>query len=81
MSLCVDCREKALIAALADVPFQVKQLPVGDITCDYTEGNAWAAERKTASDLAKNIMDGRWANTTSVSELEDWGGRSTPANS
>ena len=64
MSICVDCREKKLIAVLADVPFQVKQLPVGDVTCEYAEGSGWVAERKTAHDLAKSIVDGRWADQT-----------------
>ena len=64
MSLCLDCREKRLIAAFGDVPFQVKQLPVGDIICEYPQGTGWVAERKTANDLAKSIIDGRWADQT-----------------
>ena len=46
------------------MPFQVKLLPVGDITGEYTEGSGWVAERKTANDLAKNIIDGRRADQT-----------------
>jgi ERCC4-type nuclease len=47
------------------VVFQVKSLTIGDVTCSYEDGSAWVAERKTADDIAKSIIDGRWAEQTS----------------
>ena len=37
----------------------MKPLAVGDVICTYEDDSAWVAERKTASDLAKSIIDGR----------------------
>ena len=59
MTLHVDYREQQLIRIL-DVPHIVRNLCVGDILCDYGPGSQWIAERKTASDLARSIADGRW---------------------
>ena len=40
--LIVDRREKDLIHALADVPHEVRELPVGDVVCEYGAGDgAW----------------------------------------
>lgn len=60
MALSVDHRERGLIEALACVPHTVKTLLVGDLVCEYEEGNSWIAERKRADDLAKSIKTGRW---------------------
>ena len=58
--LTVDRRETDLIRALADVPHTVRELPVGDVLCEYgDEDGAWIAERKCASDLAASIINGR----------------------
>ena len=66
MQLFVDWRERALSNALEDVPHTLKDLPVGDVLCQYTDGRAsWVAERKKASDLAASIASGRWAEQTS----------------
>ena len=56
--LTLDRREKDLSHALADVPHQMRELPVGDVLCEYGE-NTWIAERKRASDLAASIVSGR----------------------
>ncbi len=58
--LTVDRREVDLSRALADVPHEVLELPVGDIVCEYGEGEgAWVGERKRASDLAASLTGGR----------------------
>ena len=58
--LTVDRREKDLIHALADIPHEVRELPVGDVVCEYGAGDgAWAGERKRASDLAASLTGGR----------------------
>jgi len=60
MQLFVDRREQALSNALEDVPHTLKDLPVGDVLCQYTDGRAsWVAERKKAYDLAASIASGR----------------------
>ena len=61
--LTLDRREKDLSRALADVPHQMKELPVGDVLCEYGE-NAWIAERKRESDLAASIVSGRLVEQT-----------------
>lgn len=60
MAFFIDYRERGLIEALASVPHSVHTLPVGDLVCEYEEGNAWVAERKRADDLAKSIKTSRW---------------------
>lgn len=66
MQLFVDRRERALSNALEDVPHILKDLPVGDVLCRYTDGRAsWVAERKRATDLAASIASGRWQEQTS----------------
>ena len=65
MALSIDHREKELIKHLHSLSPHVAALPVGDAVCRYDDGRAWAAERKTADDLAKSIIDGRWADQTS----------------
>ena len=57
--------KKELIKHLHSLKPHVAALPVGDVACRYDDGRAWAAERKTADDLAKSIIDGRWADQTS----------------
>ena len=54
--LVLDARERQLIKLFgSDV--EVKTLDVGDIICEYEDGNSWIAERKTADDLARSIID------------------------
>ena len=65
MALSIDLRERELIKHLHSLSPHVAALPVGDVVCRYDDGRAWAAERKTADDLAKSIIDGRWADQTS----------------
>ena len=72
-TLVVDVRERALIAELArshpDVPVTTKALDVGDVQVHVdavaeTEqplGPRLVIERKTHSDLAASIKDGRWS--------------------
>lgn len=63
----VDRRERALSNALEDVPHTLKDLPVGDVVCEYEDQakRAWVVERKRATDLASSIASGRWADQTS----------------
>ena len=65
MALCIDFREKALIQMLQCWKPAVLSLPVGDITCRYEDKSAWVLERKSATDLAGSIIDGRLADQTS----------------
>ena len=60
MALSIDYREKDLINLLECLKPTVASLAVGDITCSYEGNSAWVAERKTADDLARSIIDGRW---------------------
>ena len=65
MSLSIDHRERKLISVCTGlVVFQVKSLTIGDVTCSYEDGSAWVAERKTADDLARSIVDGRLVDQT-----------------
>jgi ERCC4-type nuclease len=58
--LTVDRREMALSRALKDVPHEMRELPVGDVLCEYDgEQGAWIAERKCAHDLAASLTCGR----------------------
>ena len=57
--LVVDQRERQLLGLLPGV--ERATLDVGDILCKYEDGTGWIAERKTASDLAASLKDGRWA--------------------
>ena len=60
MELFLDRREKALGAALeGSIQFQMKELPLGDVLCNYPDGTSWIAERKTVHDLASSIRTGR----------------------
>ena len=52
----IDCRETALIGYMT-VPFTVLPLPLGDIQIGNDE---WLLERKTITDLASSIVDGRF---------------------
>ena len=56
----VDARERKLSNLFGDL-VETETLDVGDILCTYEDGSGWVAERKTASDLAKSLKDGRWA--------------------
>ena len=62
--LSVDHRERALSLALG-VEHAVMAMPVGDVVCRYDDGGGWIAERKTACDMARSIIDGRWADQLS----------------
>ena len=57
--LTVDRREKELSRALGTLPHEIRELPVGDVLCEYGGADAWVAERKSASDLAASIVSGR----------------------
>ena len=57
--LTLDRREKELSRALWDMPHELRQLPVGDVLCEYGGPDSWIAERKTAGDLAASIVSGR----------------------
>lgn len=57
--LTLDRREKELSRALGDFPHEIRELPVGDVLCEDDESDAWIAERKSASDLARCIVNGR----------------------
>ena len=60
MALTIDFREKGLVQLLQRLKPNVASLAVGDIICTYPGNSAWVAERKTADDLARSIIDGRW---------------------
>lgn len=62
--LVLDRREKELSCALQGFQHTCQELPVGDVLCQYSEQKAWIAERKTASDLAACIKNGRLAEQT-----------------
>lgn len=63
--LSVDRREMDLSRALADVPHEIRELPVGDVVCKYgNDESAWVAERKTASDLSASMTSGRLVDQT-----------------
>ena len=55
MALAIDHREKRLINFLQCLRPRVASLPVADVVCTYENGQSWAAERKTADELAKSI--------------------------
>ena len=55
--LTLDYRERSLISLFPSAA--VKQLPAGDVMCEYENGSTWVAERKTADDLARSLIDGR----------------------
>ena len=69
--LVIDARERKLIKLFGS-DARVETLDVGDVMCTYADGSGWVAERKTAKDLAKSIVDGRWA------EQKDLEGVATP---
>ena len=58
----VDSRERALLSVFKERAdgYEVKALPVGDISVEYENGTCWLCERKTATDLAASLTDGRW---------------------
>ena len=64
--LTLDRRETALSDALshAEVVHSVKQLPVGDVLCEYEAGLSWIAERKTFRDLGVSITKERLSEQT-----------------
>ena len=59
--LTLDRREKALGDALTNlgVVHSMRQLPVGDVLCEYEDGGVWVAERKQSSDLVRSLSSGR----------------------
>ena len=67
MHLSIDRRERALSTALEDVVHTLKELPLGDVVCEYEDPSkcTWVAERKTAYDLASSLASGRWTDQTS----------------
>ena len=63
MTLVIDNREKALITKLREknIEFEIKQLDIGDIQFLDSDGHIKVIfERKTISDLASSILDGRY---------------------
>ena len=56
--LIIDRREHQLLRMMPDV--EAATLEVGDVMCHNESGSGWIAERKTASDLARSLRDGRW---------------------
>ena len=63
MTLVIDNREKALITKLREknIEFEIKQLDIGDIQFLNSDGHIKVIfERKTISDLASSILDGRY---------------------
>ena len=65
MSLSIDHREKELIRHLQCLSPTVASLAVGDVVCAYGDGvTSWVAERKSANDLARSIIDGRLVDQT-----------------
>ena len=60
MSLKIDCREKDLIQCCSlvnkDISVDIIQLPLGDCIIN----NSLIIERKTLTDLAASIKDGRY---------------------
>ena len=59
--LTLDRREIALSEALINlkVKHTMRELPVGDVLCEYETRNHWVMERKQASDLANSLSSGR----------------------
>lgn len=59
--LTLDRREKALSDALTrlEVKHELRELPVGDVLCEYEAAAPWIAERKQASDLVNSLSSGR----------------------
>jgi ERCC4-type nuclease len=62
MKLVIDNRERKLIEKLTDkIQFEVKQLDIGDLIFYNDNGKEeLIIERKTISDLASSIVDGRY---------------------
>lgn len=63
MTLVIDNREKSLITKLREknIEFEIKQLDIGDIQFLNSDGHIKVIfERKTISDLASSILDGRY---------------------
>ena len=61
MSLFIDYREKCLVTAMdGTLPFEIKNLPLGDVMCKYDDESVWILERKSVADLAHSIKTGRW---------------------
>ena len=56
--LIIDRREHQLLRMMPDA--ESTTLDVGDVMCHNESGSGWIAERKTASDLARSLRDGRW---------------------
>ena len=67
MHLSIDRRERALSTAPENVPHTLKDLPVGDVVCEYEDPakGTWVAERKRSTDLASSLASGRWTDQTS----------------
>ena len=57
MTLCVDCREHALLSRLDATS---RQMDIGDISIEKEDKTIILIERKTVQDLASSICDGRY---------------------
>lgn len=58
VSIIVDSRESALLSAISGA--SSANLHLGDVQVKYDENNSFIFERKTLSDLAASIKDGRY---------------------
>ena len=56
--LVIDRRERNLLHLIPDA--ECETLEVGDVLCQNEGGPGWVAERKTTTDLARSLCDGRW---------------------
>lgn len=59
MKMYIDCREAALARSFRDEDVSIVSLDLGDILFDDEDGTVLVVERKTVSDLASSIVDGR----------------------
>ena len=77
MELIIDDREHAVITAIQKIhnnemiPYKVKRLTVGDYAIVYKTYIILIIERKTWTDLAASIRDGREANVNKLSKTRD----------
>lgn len=59
VELVIDNRERDIIENLK-VPYEVRQLPIGDIIFEKNASPVLVIERKTVTDMARSIKDGRY---------------------
>ena len=49
-TLTIDARERHLVSLFGEGAVEVSTLELGDAQCQYPDGSAWIAERKTVND-------------------------------